>query len=138
MEFMQAYKILEHTGDVKMKVYGRTEEELFENAMRGMFAIVHATCNMKNEKVRTIKLQSSDINALLVDFLSEVNYLRLVNREAYDKIKFAEFSDTQLQGELRGWEVEEFGEDIKAVTFHELDIHQNSQGNWETALVFDV
>lgn len=135
---MKTYEILEHTGDVKIKAFGATKEELFENAMVGMMAIVSAKGKAQSAKVRSIKIQSSDINALLVDFLSEVNYLRQVNREAYKTVNFSKFSDAELEGELEGYEVEEFGEDIKAVTFHDLDIHRNRQGAWETVIVFDV
>lgn len=134
---MQKYEILEHTGDVKIKVYGNTKEELFENAMLGMNAILKAKCKAQSAK-RTIKIESLDVNALLVDFLSEINYLRQVNKEVYDKVTFQKFSDTKVEAELQGYEVEEFGEDIKAVTFHDLDIHQNAQGFWETTIVFDV
>lgn len=135
---MDGYEILEHTGDVKIRAYGSTKEELFENAMHGMMAILNSKVKSQNSKVRKVKLESQDINALLVDFLSEVNYLRQVNREAYEKVNFITFSDSELEAELKGYKVEEFGEDIKAVTFHDLDIHQNPQGTWETVIVFDV
>jgi SHS2 domain-containing protein len=142
------YEILSHTGDVKIRAFGRTKEELFSNATRGMFQILNPKFSpyggspegreARNPEKRSIKIQSSDINSLLVDFLNEVNYLRVMNGEIYDKIKFTKFSDTVLEGELTDRKVQEFGEDIKAVTFHELDIHQNPEGLWETVVVFDV
>lgn len=136
---MEGYEVLEHTGDVKIKAYGSTKGELFENAMLGMVSLLMPKLKTKNEKVKkTIKVISTDLNALLVDFLSEVNYLRQVNREVYEKVNFITFSDRELKAELEGSKVEEFGEDIKAVTFHDLDIHQNPQGVWETIIVFDV
>ncbi len=132
------YEILEHTGDVKIKAYGKTKEDLFQNAMVGMFAILNSKLKTQKLKPRTIKLKSSDINALLVDFLNEVNYFRQVYKEAYDKAEFKKFSDKELKGMLRGRPVEEFLEDIKAVTFHGLEIKQNPRGIWETVIVFDV
>ncbi|HCM36763.1 MAG: hypothetical protein A3J30_03260 [Candidatus Wildermuthbacteria bacterium RIFCSPLOWO2_02_FULL_47_9c] len=139
---MNRFEILEHTGDVKIRVCGRTQEELFQNAMEGMFHILNPEPNSpaggKNLKKRTIKIQALDINALLVDFLNEVNYLRQVHGETYGKVYFQQFSDTALEVELEGDEVREFGEDIKAATFHDLDIHQNKKGEWETDIVFDV
>ncbi|MBI1971618.1 MAG: archease [Candidatus Wildermuthbacteria bacterium] len=135
---METFEILEHTGDVKIKVCGKTKEELFENAMAGMFAVLNPKSEVRNPKQRTIHIQSPDINALLVDFLSEVNYLRQVHREVYDRVEFLKFSDTELEGTLAGYEAKEFGEDIKAVTFHDLNINQNEQRIWETIIVFDV
>ena len=135
---MKGYQVLEHIGDAKIKVFGKTKEELFLNAMLGMAALLKPKFKTKKPKVRYIKIQSSDINALLVDFLSEVNYLRQINMEIYDNVKFIEFSDTYLEAEFSGYEVEEFGDDIKAATFHELNIKKNKDGLWETAIVFDI
>ncbi len=132
------YEILEHTGDVKIRVFGRTKAELFQNAMAGMMAVLKCKVTSDKFKKRTVALQSSDINTLLVDFLNEVNYLRQVNNEAYQTVVFGDFSDTKLEAELEGFPVEKFGEDIKAVTFHDLNIHQNLAGLWETTIVFDI
>ena len=144
---IKPFEILEHTGDVKIRVFGKTKEEWFLNAMGGMNEILKATGNREQGIVRrNIKIQSTDINALLVDFLSEINYLRQVNMEMYDKARFTRFSDThstgsgqaELEAEIEGWEVEEFGEDIKAVTFHDLDIQKDKEGICTTNIIFDV
>ncbi len=135
---MNGFEILEHRGDVKIRARGRTREELFQNALEGMMAVLNAKFKVKNEKIRQIRVEAPEINSLLVDFLSEVNYLRQVNMEAYQGITFSKFSDTALEGKLEGYSAEEFGEDIKAVTFHDLNIHQNEKGDWETDIVFDV
>lgn len=132
------YEVLEHTGDVKIRVYGKSKEELFANAMLGMMAVLNPKSKVQNPKVQSINIKSTDTNTLLVDFLNEVNYLRQVHKEMYDTVEFHKFSDVSLDAELHGYKVEEFGEDIKAVTFHELDVRKNSQGLWETVIVFDV
>lgn len=135
---MIKYEILTHTGDVKIKVYGSTKEELFKNALEGMEAILKSKTKNKRSKTRKFEVRSSDVNALLVDFLNEINYLRQVNKEMYMEVEFKNFSDNEAEGIVRGFEIYEFGEDIKAVTFHELDIRQNEKGEWETNIVFDV
>lgn len=132
------YEVLEHTGDVKIRVFGNTKEELFCDAAAGMFAVLQPQKTEKPSAARSIQASSPDLNALLVDFLSELNYLREVHREAYDRVEIKKFSDTKLEAELFGQEVNEFAEDIKAVTFHDLDIKQDEQGIWETFVIFDV
>ena len=135
---MERYEILEHTGDVKIRVFGETPDGLFQNALLAMNEILKPKIKGQSSKVRNIEIKSTDLNALLVDFLSEINYLRQVNREVYDKVKFTKFSAVKVEAELNGRKVEEFGEDIKAVTFHELDVRQGPEGIWETVIVFDV
>src|SRR3989344_5370551 len=99
---MQKYEILEHRADLKIRAFGGDKEELFLNAMLGMEAgLGPAKLKTKSEK-RKIQIKSPDLNALLVDFLSEVLYLVQANKEIYDEIKFIKFSDTELEVDLAG------------------------------------
>jgi len=133
------YKILEHPADIRVQAFGKIKEELFANAMLGMGAVLKSKVQSPKSKVtRRIKIKSLDLNALLVDFLSEVLYLSQVNKEVYNDVKFNKFSDKELKGELTGSKVESFGEDIKAVTYHGLEIEKNKQGLWQATVLFDI
>jgi len=69
------YKILEHPADIKVQAFGKTKEELFVNAIRGMTEVLKSKVQSPKSKVtRRIKIKSLDLNSLLVDFLSEVLY----------------------------------------------------------------
>lgn len=133
---MSNYKILPHPADIKVQAFGKTKEELFVNAMRGMNEILKPERKAQSAK-RKISVKSLDLNALLVDFLSEVLYLVQTNKEVYSDVKFAKFSDTELAGELTGAKVESFGEDIKAVTYHGLKIEQKN-GLYQATVLFDI
>ncbi len=131
------HQILEHKADLKIRAFGRTKKELFLNMLLGMAE------NQKAEKLKTkvkrqIKIKSLDLAALLVDFLSEALYLSQVNQEVYDSVKFSKFADTELAGELIGQKVERFDEDIKAVTYHNLEIKQTKDGGWQAIILFDI
>jgi len=133
------YKILPHTADIRVQAFGKTKEELFLNAMRGMKDVLKPKVQSPKSKVtRRIKIKSLDLNSLLVDFLSEVLYLSQVNQEVYNDIKFTTLNVVNLEGELVGNEVESFGEDIKAVTYHGLEIKRNKKGLWEGIVLFDI
>ncbi|MBI2450244.1 MAG: archease [Candidatus Nealsonbacteria bacterium] len=135
---MKQYAVLEHTGDFKIRVWAKTKEELFLNAMLGMIAGLRPEIRSTKSEIRNIKVKSLDLNALLVDFLNEILYLIQTNKEVYDKIKFKKFSDTGLEAGLSGHKVDIFGEDIKAVTYHGLDIRKNKDGLFEATVLFDV
>jgi len=134
---MERFEILEHKADYKIRVLGRGKEELFLNAMLGMEDGLQPEIRSAKSEIRNIKITSNDLNALLVDFLSEVLYLTQANKEVYDDIKFIKFSDIELEAKLSGQAVESFGEDIKAVTYHDLDIQQKA-GIWQAAILFDI
>ena len=87
---------------------------------------------------REIKIKSADLSALLVDFLNEALYLSQVNKEAYFKVKFDKFSETEVEAVLFGQKIERFCEDIKAVTHHGLDIRQKKDGTFKATVLFDI
>lgn len=131
------YEFLEHKGDFKIKVFGRTKEELFLSAVAGMSAVLGPEGKGK-AVARKVKVTSQDSNALLADFLNEVNYLIQTKREFYFNVKFNKLTNTELQATLFGNKVKEFREEIKAVTHHGLQIKQNKTGALETAIIFDI
>ena len=133
------YQILEHTADFKIRAFGKTKQEVFKNAMLGMQSALRAKLKTQNSNVKTkIKIESENIEALLVDFLSEINYLNEVNLEVYNKVYFNQFSDTMLQAEISGKKVAQFGLQIKGVTWHDLNVHQKEDGTWEATVLFDI
>ncbi|MDI6591965.1 MAG: archease [Patescibacteria group bacterium] len=132
------YQILEHKADLKIRAFGKDKKELFLNMLLGMVESQKPEIKNKKEVRRKIKIKSLDLPVLLVDFLSEVLYLSQVNREAYSNVKFAKFSDRELEAEIFGQKVERFGEDIKAVTYHNSEVKQNEDGSWQATILFDI
>lgn len=134
---MKKFEILDHKADLKLRAFGKNKKQLFENAMIGMEHLLRAEGKRLKSKPKEIKIKSNDLNSLLVDFLSEINYLNEVNKEIYDKVKFAKFSDKELEGSLSGCKVESFGLMIKGTTYHNLEIKQKNK-IWEAIILFDI
>lgn len=135
---MKKFEILEHTADLKIRAFGKTKEELFKNALLAMAEGLQPRIKNQESGIREIKVRSADLETLLVDFLSDVLYLTQVNKEIYAQVKFKKFSDTEIEAELVGKKVEGFGEDIKAVTYHNLKVSQTKDGTWEATILFDI
>jgi SHS2 domain-containing protein len=136
---MRQFEILEHKADLRIKVFGKTKEELFLQAVLAMEECMRYEIKKPKEKtIRGVEIKSIDLNSLLVDFLSEVLYLIQVNREIYERIKFEKLSDSEIKAELFGKKIERFGLDIKAVTYHKLNILQKKDGFFETEIIFDI
>ncbi|PJA84819.1 MAG: hypothetical protein CO145_00515 [Candidatus Nealsonbacteria bacterium CG_4_9_14_3_um_filter_37_13] len=134
---MKKFEILEHKADLKIRVFGKDLRELFLNAIVGMFE--EAGYESEGEEIkREIKISSLDLPSLLVDFLSEVLYLCEVNREVYHKVLFKNLTEKELKGILIGKPLKRMGVHIKAVTYHDLDIHQKEDKTWQATILFDI
>jgi len=136
---MKKFEILPHIADFKIKSFGKTKEGLFLNSLLGMIEGLKPEIKKpKNEIKRKIKIKSPDSAALLVDFLNEVLYLTQTEKAIFKNIEFEKFSETELKAQLFGQKVKRFNEDIKAVTYHSLDIHQKENKTWEATVLFDI
>jgi len=135
---VKKYEILEHKADLKIRAFGRTKEKLFQNMLLGMSENQKAEIKNTKEIKREIKIKSLDLPSLLIDFLSEVLYLSQTNREVYNNVNFKKFTNKKIEGGLIGQRVEKFREDIKAVTYHNLEVHQKGDKTWEAIVLFDL
>ena len=143
------FESLPHTADIKIRVYGDTLAALFRNALIGMFQTIGprvSGCKIENERVvcdelpvqHEVEVSAHDSISLLVDFLSEALYLSDVYDEAYLDATIHQVTDTHIKATLHGVKIEGFEVvEIKAVTYHELDIKQ-VDGRWQADIVFDI
>ena len=134
---MKEYEILEHTTDLKIRAFGKTKEELFSNLLKGIFLAARPEIKDKIEKIKKVKIRSIDEQGLLVDFLSEALTLSDINNEAYFEVRFKKLTETELEAEILGQSIKKFGLEIKAVTYHGLEI-KKVRGLWEATVLFDI
>ena len=135
---MKTYEILEHKADLKIRALGKTKEELFLNTLKGMSDSQMAEIEEGTIVKRELRVLSSDLPALLVDFLSEILYLEQINKEIYSRVEFKKFTEKEIEAEISGKKVIRLGADIKAVTYHEIDVRQKENGEWEATIIFDI
>ncbi len=126
------YEFLHHIADAKFRAYGSTLEEAFENAALAMFNIMINTENIKPHIKREVEISSQDTEALLVDWLSELLYLFEVDAIVFGRFKVKIIKEDEgfllkacALGESIDTSKHSFDAQVKAVTFHELEIKQD-------------
>lgn len=138
------YEVLDHPADLRIKVYGQIMEELFINAATAMAQVLKGDTNIKmstNDTNRIqIKIKSLDSNSLLVDFLNEILSRSQINKAVYlaSEVKFQNLKKgALLNSKLISSPVKRFDEDIKAVTYEDLNIKKIGR-LYQTNIVFDI
>lgn len=132
------HEIVQHTADVRVRVTAKTLPELFEESLQALMEVMHPE-HRNEETVRdTISIESVDTTALLIDFLNEALLRCHVRQHTYTSASFPSLTTTSLQATLTAVPVARFGEDVKAVTYHEADVRQTAAGGWTTMLVLDI
>lgn len=134
------FEVIEHTADVGITAHGRSPEELFTNAARGMmqFLIDPAAVRLVERRTRTV--EAAEREGLLVNWLNDL--LLLLNADGFVPADFEvkDLSDTRLRADVLGEPVDparhRFRLDVKAATYHQLSILKNAF--WEARIIFDV
>lgn len=138
---MPAYEIIEHTADIGIRSFGKTEAEAFENAAAGMFSLITDLPGIRDEQQFPVEVEAEDHETLLVEWLNELLYLFESNGVLLSRFEIVELGENHLAGKAWGEPIDtarhELKDDIKAVTYHMLKVEQ-TEGGWETDVIFDV
>ena len=132
---------LPHTADIRMGIQGSDLMELFQAGAIGMGNILkEGICEKKARGPikHKIEIKAVDPTCLLIDFLSEILSTSYAEKAVFCKVKFLKLTHETAIAEIQGVQVEEFDEEIKAVTYHEADVHRTDNGHWETMVIFDI
>lgn len=137
------FEITEKEGGIRMKVQGRTIEELFSNALLGTaFYLKPEVAQMKKTELKeyqAIRVEAVDIVSLLVEFLSKVVEQSDMHGAVFPAVSLEGFGENFLEGKIFGAKVGEPENPIQEVSFDEIDIRKNPDtGLYEATLVFEV
>ena len=62
------FEFLDHTADIKIRAYGKTQEEAFENLVLAISEYLSKEQKIKPKKAKTIEVRGSDKENLLYKF----------------------------------------------------------------------
>jgi len=131
---MKKFEFFDVTADVGFHSYGKTMEEAFQNAALALFEVITDTTKIEPSTVKEIVIESEDPLALLYDWLDELIFLHdseyLVFSTFNIEIQKIKEDKYRLEGTARGepfnQDKHEIREDVKAVTYHLMDIKEEN------------
>jgi SHS2 domain-containing protein len=138
---MKRYKQIPHTADVAAKIYGGSLPELFENAAFAMFDIMADLENLSSEESIDVHVEAPDKEGLLVSWLNEILYISYIKGILFTEFSIKSLEEKKLtavaKGEKLGEGTKRIKAEIKAATYHDLEIKRTDKG-YEVTIVFDV
>ena len=128
---------IQHTADWGIRVKAKSPEALFKGCAVGMYELLKAQPDKaQREERRAIELRGVDMESLLVAFLSELLFYYETEDLVFPEIKLFVVNN-ELVGEVKGFTLKVPGEEIKAVTYHQMKIEHTPEG-LSVIVVFDV
>lgn len=142
------FKVLEHTGDVGVRIWAKTLGELFEEAARAMISLIVHTEENELQNERKLHLEANTIEELLLAWLKEVLFLienesviyrqfQVENTNFQEKDVTTYYIDAKISGNPFSNSRHDVCREIKAVTRHAFHLKENGPW-WEASILFDV
>lgn len=134
-------ELLNHTGDVGVRVRAADLPQLFALAAKAMFQIICPKCVVSRALTRHLTVAGDDLAQLLVNWLSELNFWFCTEQELYGEFRISSLEEGLLRAVARGEKVDPqrhaIRTEIKAVTYHKLYVSQR-EDDWEAQVIFDI
>jgi SHS2 domain-containing protein len=125
---MKSYDYFEATADIGLKAYGKTLTEAFENAGLAIFNIISDTSNIDAVREIEFEVTSEDEVSLLYDYLEELLFYHETEFMLFSEFHVEIDDDFHLKARIRGeeinWDKHERKTEIKAITFHKMDVRK--------------
>ncbi len=131
------FEFLDHTADIKVKINGKTLNEIFENSVKAISQYISGNQKIESKKGKVIEVKGTDNESLLYNFIDEILYL--IDAESFIPVKASvTMRGNNLKAELYGDSTKKYNLDhIKAATYSEMTIKKVND-NWEAIFVLDV
>ncbi|HXV51174.1 MAG TPA: archease [Nitrosopumilaceae archaeon] len=128
-----SYKLLDHATDAVIEITASNLKEAFVVAGQSVVDITLDSEKVEEKEQKVLKVIGKDLRYLLFNWLEEVNYQLItegfaIHRFALDISKNSEYNlNATAYGEPLDLQKHHFRVEIKAPTFHEMEIKEEKQ-----------
>jgi SHS2 domain-containing protein len=135
------YRQIPHTADLAWHIWGENLPKLFENAGRALSATLTDIRSLRRRETRKVSVESSDQEALLVDWLNHLLYLFDIDGFLGRDFQVVSLTPERLEARVRGDIFDAARHPtktaVKAATFHKLEIVPQPD-DWRATVVLDL
>ena len=137
----KSYKTIDHTADIGLHVFGADRTELFRNAAHALTDVITDLGSVVAADSLNLSVTGYDWPDLMVNWLRELLYLWTGKNLLVASVEIEQLRATRITAAVG---VEPFRRErhrirneIKAVTYHQIDVSESLTG-WEAKIILDV
>jgi SHS2 domain-containing protein len=135
------FEVFDHTADLGLRIHASDLNGLFAEAGRALLSVI--VSNPESGEPReslALHIAGSDLEYLFVDWLDELLFLFESKRFLASEFE-TQRDDTGLSATVRGEPCDParhvLAHEVKAVTYHGLEVEQSSDG-WRAEVILDI
>jgi SHS2 domain-containing protein len=138
---MRRYRMIDHTADMGVYLYGRDPKEVFLSGAAVLFELMVEGRPKGPGKWEALALDGLDREDLLVQWLGEFLYIFSARGQVLTHARIHRLTRTRIEAEieLADFDPERYERrtEIKAVTYHQAEFKRHGAG-WRARVIFDV
>jgi SHS2 domain-containing protein len=137
----EKYKLIDHTADFGIHVFGSDSRELFSNAAWALFDILTEIKALTGKDSCRLTVSGDDWPDLMVNWLREVLYLWNGKERLVQSVQILSLSGKKISAKIYFDAYTPnrhiIKTEIKAVTYHQVYVKSGPFG-WEAGIIFDI
>ena len=137
----KTYRLIDHTADFGMQVFGSDSQELFTNAALALFDVITDMDVLEGRNSCNITASGEDWPDLMINWLREVLYLWNGKEMLVKSVQILSLSENNISAKIY---FDAYMPDrhiikteIKAVTYHQIQVKSSPSG-WKARVIFDI
>ena len=135
------YKLIDHTADFGIQVFGSDSQELFTNAALALFDVITEMDALRGDDSCTIRASGADWSDLMINWLREILYLWNGKERLVKSIRILSLSENKISAKIffdaYVPHIHTINTEVKAVTYHQIQVKSSPSG-WEAKVIFDI
>jgi SHS2 domain-containing protein len=135
------YKLIDHTADFGMQVFGSDSQELFTNAALALFEMITEMDVLTGRNSCNITVSGADWADLMINWLREILYLWNGKERLVKSVKILSLSEKNISAIIYfdAYKPDRhlIKTEIKAVTYHQIQVKRSASG-WKAQIIFDI
>ena len=135
------YKLIDHTADLGIEIFGSNLKNLFENAGYAMFDIITDTDRLTALSETNLNIIGEDWPDLMVNWLRELLYLWTGKGLLVKIVTVISLSEYKLSADIKFDHFDPgrhlIKSELKAVTYHQISV-EREETEWKARIIFDV
>jgi SHS2 domain-containing protein len=141
MDNSKRYRITPHQSELVVKVFGSSQEELFQNSGWALFDVTTDIEKVETKDRLPLEVEGTDRDDLLVNWVRELLYLYQGSGYLLKEFRISELRDKVVKAEVCGEKIDpdrhELKEEVLAIAYDKSRMVKTGD-QWTAQLIFEV
>jgi SHS2 domain-containing protein len=141
MDDPKRYRILTRSSELAIKVFGKSQAELFANSAFALFDLMTDVGKVEAREQLPLEVEGVDRDDLMVNWMRELLYLYQGSGYLLREFKVLEAKETYVRGEVGGEKYDpdrhEMQREFRAVAHHKSRMEKTGD-QWTAQVIFEL